>query len=102
MGDAEIGPDEDSLNRKFEKWDRGELTYPRVGDGILNTKPGESFNEETITLLKECTRCPVGNASCISAMKIVLYGFHPRKPGEEKVIRLCPHGCDEKTCLLNK
>jgi hypothetical protein len=99
---AKIGPDEERLNRKFKKWDRGILTYTSAEDAIRHINPGKHFGKHTSDLLKRCSVCPVGNASCQSFFKIIIYGFNPKKGHVPRTVRICPHGCNEQTCLLNK
>lgn len=86
----------------FDKWDRGIYLYSPVEESIKRIQREKHFGKKTLDLLSQCTICPVGNASCCHSFEIVIHGFHPHLPRETKKIRICPYGCTQETCLLNK
>ena len=91
-----------NLTEKFRRWDKGLHTFTPVEESIRKINPGKHFGKKTLELLKQCTACPVGNASCTEHFEIVVHGFHPEKPIKNIAIPICPHGCNADTCLLNK
>ncbi len=90
------------ISQIFEKWDRGSYLYSVVEESIKRIQKGKHFGKKTLNLLSQCTICPVGNSSCCHSFEIVINGFHPQLPAEIKKIRICPYGCNQKNCLLNK
>ncbi|MFA5714281.1 MAG: hypothetical protein WC998_00890 [Candidatus Paceibacterota bacterium] len=90
------------LQEKFEKWDKGQHTFSSAEESIRRIHGGEHFGEKTLKRLRECTICPIGNASCIEFFKITIHGVCPGKPIKTIDITVCPLGCNAETCILNK
>jgi len=97
---AEMKDDEDQFKRVGETWDKGEHTYDGAMRHLVELKPGEKIGN----LVKDCTICPVRNATCASYMEWELYGFNPAKGGKKFPLMVCAMGIegDGEKCPLNK
>jgi hypothetical protein len=73
-----------ALKRKIEKWNK------------FKQNQNPNINE-FLYLLKECTICPMGNATCEEYFEIVI-----REQARLKKIRICPFGCKLENCILIK
>lgn len=94
----------ETLEEKSKKWNNGEHTYNEIEQALLNLKPGEKL-ETIIEQLKNCTICPVNNATCLEFFEInvIVNGFHPGKPLHQHKILLCPLGVTNiNECALAK
>jgi len=91
-----------SLQEQFKKWDKGQHTFSSVENAIRRIPEGKHFGRRTLELLKNCTICPVGNATCMEFFEIILHGICPGKPMKTIKISICPLGCNAETCVLNK
>lgn len=91
-----------TTTEKFKRWESGEHTYSPTEYALLKNKRGEKISQNVLDSLKECSICPVGNASCIEYFEITIHGNCPNKAMKLERIRICPLGCNSKTCILNK
>jgi len=83
----------------WEKWDRGEFTYSKPEEKLMNLKEGEKIGN----ILEKCTKCPVGNATCLEYFEIKIHGIHPEKKMKTTEIMFCPLGITSTdACPLNK